>query len=1087
MECPECQCDNREHARFCDACGCELTAAASKATPSHATGERKHATVMFSDLSGYTAMTEKLDPEEVKNLMGRIFAEAGKIVEKYDGTVERFFGDEVMALFGVPVAHEDDPVRAVRAALEIHSAVEHLGDELKPKLGRKLHMHTGINSGLVVTGDEQIGKGRHGLTGDTINLAKRLTGLAGAGEVFIGPDTFQQSQAFFTTASLEPTSVKGKAEPVKVYKVLSPKGKPENLHRMQGVRADLVGREDEISVLSEALKGLKEGRGAIIAIVGDAGCGKSRLVREFKAGIDSAEIQWREGHAYGYTGNTSYYPLVDLLARAFRIEDGDTHNRIRFKIESGLADLLGGENKAAQYISGLFSLSYPEVETVSPEFWKTRLFEAVQNILNALVKGGPAVICFEDLHWADPSFVELLRKLVTETEVPVLFILVYRPVFTLFDSDPSDRLPWPYREIRVSDLSSDNTQEMLTSLLETDSLPERLRDFVKDKVEGNPFYLEEVINSLIDTGTLVHNDEKWTLARPISDADIPATIHGVLSARLDRLQKEAKRILQEASVIGRAFYYEILKRITDCRAQCDQCLSGLKQLDLIRERNLHPDLEYIFKHALTQEVAYNGILLQTRKEIHERIAVAIETLFNDRLAEFYEALAFHFSRGESIEKAVKYLVRSGEKSLSRYSVEESHRHFKDAFTFLSNKPDRSPSENQILIDLINSWGYAFYYTGNFREMIALLENNEDIAKTLNDNSRYGMLCAWLGIGYFMAGKPEPSYTYLTRAISLGEKSDDQKVVGYACAWLAFTCPVLGNAAKGIEFGQRAQKISEQFPADLYLYFKSLAGIGYCHYYLGNSKQTLECGQNLIVYGKEKANSRSISFGYFILGWGHLARGDTESAIHNGKKSMEASKDPIYEQFSKLPMGLAYVMEGRFQEAGEVLAEGITFSERYGVDEINVFCQLFYGAVLIAEGQMKTGMKMIENARENIRSSNRVVMNALSEFVLGKVYLEIAFGPKPKLGVIAKNIGFVARHAPFAVIRAIRHFNNFIEKGSALNAKGFVGQAHLELGLVYSRRKKPAKARNHLKIAIQVFQECEADVFLKQAQELFDSI
>ena len=315
-------------------------------------------------------------------------------------------------------------------------------------------------------------------------------------------------------------------------------------------------------------------RAPVISICGDAGTGKSRLTREFKERLDHGRIQWYEGHAYGYTQNTPYYPLIDLLTHAFGIEEGDSSERIREKIESGIANLLGGDNQAAPYIGGLFSINYPEATQVSPESWKSRLHESIQEIVSALANRGPAVICFEDLHWADPSFLELLNSLLKSPPHSILFVCVYRPTFNLFDGQNPERLDQAYHEIRLQELSAKDAQAMLRSLLKSEAIPVELADFVKLKAEGNPFYLEEVINSLIESDILTRDNGSWKLTRAIREADIPSSINGVLTARIDRLQKDSKRILQEASVIGRAFFYEILKRITDLKVPIDQYLAG---------------------------------------------------------------------------------------------------------------------------------------------------------------------------------------------------------------------------------------------------------------------------------------------------------------------------------------------------------------------------------------------------------------------------------------------------------------------------------------------------------------------------------
>jgi class 3 adenylate cyclase len=651
-------------------------------------GERKYVTALFSDMSGYTAMSERLDPEELKAITSRIFGEISQIVSRYSGFIEKFAGDAVMALFGAPKAHEDDPVRAIRAAREIHKLVESLSPEYEEKVGSPLSMHTGINTGLVVTGELSMEKGTHGVAGEAVNVAARLSSLAEANEIIVGPDTFHQAEGYFSFEVLEPTQVKGKAEPVRIHKVIAPKEQPSTTRRHHGLRAELIGREVELTQLTEAGRKLREGKGAIFAICGERGTGKSRLVEEFKATLDLEEIQWLDGQAYAYSQNTPYFPLIDLLNRGFRIKEGDLWGIVREKVESSIESLIGKREDIIPIVGSLYALGYPETEEMSPEFWKSRLRAAIHAIFTGLAQRKPTVICLEDLHWADPSSTELLRFILSEFRSPILFLCVYRPTFSLFTSHQLSGLGSHYQEIQLQDLSSSEAQLMLESLLQTRTIPQDLRRFVQENVGGNPFYLEEVINSLTQSGTLTRDNGRWGLSRPISRTEMPSTIYGVIAARLDHLENGSKRILQEASVIGRSFLYEILKKCTQLREQLDRHLTGLERLDLIRARSLQPDLEYMFKSALTQEVVYNGLLKKERQTIHERIALVMEQLFQDRLPEFYETLAFHFKQGLSVHKAVDYLMKAGEKSLGRYAVEESHQYYKEAFDLLYHEQAR---------------------------------------------------------------------------------------------------------------------------------------------------------------------------------------------------------------------------------------------------------------------------------------------------------------------------------------------------------------------------------------------------------------
>jgi len=582
MKCPECQFENRQEAKFCLECGkklerdcpqcgktiplsakfCDecgqsvLTHQESPDLGSSETqqtdeilqiegkdrayvpveGERKHVTALFSDISGYTAMSERLDPEEVKEITTQVFDEISKIICKYEGFVEKFAGDAVMALFGATTAHEDDPVRAINAAREIHNFVNSLNPKYEERIEQPLSMHTGINTGLVVTGEIDLERGTHGVSGDTINVASRLSGLGTANEILVGLDTYSQAEGYFDFEELEPVLLKGRSEAVCVYKVLTAKEKPIKIHRLHGLRAELIGRKVEVNQLVDAAQGLtKEKKGSIISVCGPAGTGKSRLLEEFRSTLNLEEIQWLEGHAYPYSQSIPYYPLINLLSRALQIKEGDPPGKVREKVETGISGLIREQSDLIPYIGSLFSLQYPEIEEVSPEYWKAQLQTAVQKVLSVLTQSAPVIVCLEDIHWADPSFLELMRLLLTDFREPVLFICVYRPTISLFTSHQIKTVAPPYQEIRLQDLSPSESQVMVESLLRTESIPSELQRFVHDKVEGNPFYIEELINSLIGSETLVRDNSGWKIARSISDSDISSTIHGVISGRVDRL------------------------------------------------------------------------------------------------------------------------------------------------------------------------------------------------------------------------------------------------------------------------------------------------------------------------------------------------------------------------------------------------------------------------------------------------------------------------------------------------------------------------------------------------------------------------
>jgi class 3 adenylate cyclase/tetratricopeptide (TPR) repeat protein len=1044
--------------------------------------ERKLVTVMFSDMSGYTAMTERLDPEEVKGIMSQIFGKITEIIKKYDGFIERFIGDAVMAVFGVPKAHEDDPIRAVRAALEIHAAVENFSPQFEKKIERSLTMHTGINTGLVVTGEVDIEKGTHGLTGDAINLASRMEGLAQSGEILVGESTYQLSKQHFKYQVMEPTQVKGKMEPIPVYKIISLLDQQAVTKTLKGVQAKLIGRESEMGLLMEAVDNLIQGKGSIISIIGHAGTGKSRLTREFKEKIEPEEVQWHEGHAYPYTKNMAYYPLTNLLTYAFQIRDGDKPDQIRDKVDSGVKALLWDKPEAKKYLGSLFSLRYADIDEMSPEHWQKQLHLSVQQILEALASRGPTVVLFEDLHWADSSFVELLHFLLKKTQRPVLFLCVYRPSFSLFPESKPSSLNWPYHEIRISDLSWDQTQAMLQSLLNSELLPDELRYFIKHKAEGNPFYLEEVVNSLIDTGVLESNNGAWKLAQTLNLEDVPPTIQGVLAARLDRLEKEAKRILQEASVIGRAFFYEVLYRVTDLTTQVDDCLMDLESLDLIRARSREPDLEYIFKHSLTQEVVYNGLLKKERQEIHERIGLVIEKLFADRLPEFYETLAHHFFKGKSIIKAVDYLAKSGEKCFRRFSLDQAHKYFKNGFESIEKIKNRLDPENKFLVDLLTRWALVYYYRGDFIGLDHLLSSQEETANGINDKEIAALFFAWKGFTSWWLDKFDNCNSYLEKALELCEEFGSLKAKGYALAWIAWSYAETGLFKKCIESGMEANKLAKELN-DTYLYFKSLGAVSRCHWYLGNGKECLKIGKNLIEHGTQASHTRCMVMGYWNTAEGYIALGDFNSAIKACENAYSIAKDPFFTEASLTYLVFSYFLNNDLSIVRKHIDSLKNYFLKYGNKQTGKILQLINGILLIDEGNLSRGWDVLIKSNSYFKESGRTTFHYISEHIMGKIFLTIVKGDTPvKLISMIKNIGFVITKAMFAYRHAKIHFTNAIKLADKVGANGYAGQVHLDFGILYKSKKQTELARRHFEKAISIFDKLGAEIFLKEAKK-----
>jgi tetratricopeptide (TPR) repeat protein len=487
-------------------------------------------------------------------------------------------------------------------------------------------------------------------------------------------------------------------------------------------------------------------------------------------------------------------------------------------------------------------------------------------------------------------------------------------------------------------------------------------------------------------------------------------------------------------------------------------------------------------------VVYNGLLKKDRRTIHEQIALVIEQLFQDRLPEFYETLGFHFKQSQSVSKAVDYLMKSGEKSLKRYAVEESHQYYKEAFDLLTDKADKSREEEKLLIDILIKWAFVFYYRGDFKALTHLLSTHKDLAESLGEKARLGMFYAWLGFAVDCREQFKDAHQYLCRALKIGEEIENEQVIGYACTWLSWTCTDMGLFDEAIAYGTRAQEISRSLQWDQYLYFKSLGGLGYAYYHRGDRKKAFEAGKSILEYGQSHHNVRGLFIGHWIKGFSYARDGDFQAATECCEKALQLSVDPFYSHGARTLLGAIHALNGNFQEAEECLKEVLNFSREFGSERLGTPALMFLGAVTIAKGNMSEGLRMLEDSGRVFLENHRRGFYAQSEHLLGSVYLRIAEGStQVNLSAMAKNIGFLVKKVPFAGQKAEAHLAEAIEAAKGIGAKGLLGEAYLDLARLHKAKKRTHKARECISEAIQLFEKCEMEVYLKQAKEALASL
>ncbi|HEX7976466.1 MAG TPA: adenylate/guanylate cyclase domain-containing protein [Anaerolineales bacterium] len=660
-------------------------------TPAYA-DERKLVTVLFADISGFTALSEKTDPEVIRGQINAWFTHLVPVIQNFGGTVEKFIGDEIMAFFGAPVAHENDAELGLLAALGLMKNLE----EFNAQKSVKFKIHIGVNTGLVVSGKIGApGQQQYGVTGDAVNLASRLANLAEGGQIFAGPDTYRLTAPLFDFKMMEPTRIKGKAEPVPVYQLIGVQARPGRVRGLEtrGVHSPLVGRQAELATASSCVDRLLRGEGGILSIIGEAGLGKSRLVAELHAETLRRTGQppiWLEGQTLSFGQMISYWPFKKILFHWAGISDQDGEEAAWLKLESSTRELFGEQAvDLLPFIASLLGMEVRDeyvqrVQYLDNEAMGKQILLAMLRFFERLAAQHPTVLEFEDLHWMDASSAALLEKLLPLVETaPLLVIGISRPV----QESPAGRLravlqdshPDRYREIRLSPLTEAESKELIGNLLEIKEAPQ-VDKAISAKAEGNPFYIEEVIRTLIETGAVKRDAtaRRWQTTAKVESIKIPDTIQGVILARVDALEEPVKQVLRVAAVIGRSFLYRVLKAVCGTNGQLDDDLTKLKQIELINQKQPAAELEFVFNHTLAHEAVYESILLQTRRELHTRVGQAIEALFTDRLDEFYGLLAYHYARAEQWEKAQAYLVKAGDQAGRVAADAEALSHYRQA-------------------------------------------------------------------------------------------------------------------------------------------------------------------------------------------------------------------------------------------------------------------------------------------------------------------------------------------------------------------------------------------------------------------------
>ena len=744
-------------------------------------GERKQVTVMFCDMEGFTPLSELLGIEEAYAIIDQVYEILIHKVHDYEGTVNEMTGDGIMALFGAPIALEDASQRAIRSSLAIHREMAKFSDKLKQEKKDipPVKMRIGIHTGPVVVGtvgnDLRV---EFKAVGDTVNLASRMEGQAQPGTTYVTEDTFKLTEGLFRFEGLGQRVIKGKEGPVNVYRAIAPSSRRTRFD----VSADrgltpFVGREREFELLLDGFERSKAGRGQAVSIMAEAGVGKSRLLYEFRKAVAHEDVTFLEGKCLSYSKGVPYHLHIDTLKANFDIREGDGDSEIREKVNRGLNILGTDETSTLPYLLELLSVKDSGIEKIpmSPETRKDRIIETLKRIILKGSEIRPLILAYEDLHWVDKSSEELLKYVLEGIPgVRILMIFTYRPDFIHTWGGKSY-----HNQLTLNRLSNRESLTMVSHLLVTEELEEELEEFILEKTEGVPFFIEEFIRSLNDLKLIEKKNNKCRLAKDIQDVTIPSTIQDVIMARVDSLPEGAKEVLQTGSAIEREFTYDLIKRAKELPEQeLLSHLSVLKDSELLYERGIYPETTNIFKHALTRDVVYESILTRKKKNLHEKIGNAVEELYADRIEEQYELLAHHYALSEHWEKAVHF---------GRLAAEKAHKlsQFQQAVTIYEQTAERllKLPENKIrqesLVDIRLEICWSNIGLGQFEEAEEMGLQAETTAKVLGDRARLGMTYLGIGISYVFRGNFKKSEHYGLQAIQNLEGTGEERALAIA--------------------------------------------------------------------------------------------------------------------------------------------------------------------------------------------------------------------------------------------------------------------------------------------------------------------
>jgi len=1091
LVCPSCGAPAEPGERFCGDCGAGLVAAdaqpASARSPAASAsdnripteqaeaalkGERKTVTALFADIKGSTELERELDPEDARAIVDPVLQLMIAAVHRYDGYVAQSTGDGIFALFGAPVAHEDHAQRALHAALAMQQELRLHGERLKNQGRSPVEARIGVNTGEVVMRTIQTGAHpEYTPVGHVTNLAARMQTAAPTGSIAASEATQRLCEGYFEFRALGPTAVKGLNGLVEVYEVL--RAGPLRTHFQLATRRGLtkfVGREREMRAMADALEQATAGHGQIVAAVGEAGAGKSRLMHEFKATVpDGCKVL--EAYSVSHGKASAWLPVLELLKSYFEIADDDDDGRRSEKVEAQVRGLDPALAETLPYILSLLGIAGAgaSLAMMDAQIRRRRTLEAVKRIIIRESLKQPLVVIFEDLHWIDAETQELLDLLVDSVaSARILMLANYRPEY---HHEWINRTC--YTQLRLDPLDGRSADEMLHALLGGDTSLQSLKRLIIDKTQGNPFFMEEIVRALVEQGVLVRNGA-IRLTKALTEIHVPPTVHGILASRIDALPATQKALLQTLAVIGKNFPLNMVRQVTGSPDdQVEPMLRSLRAGEFIYEQPMLWEAEYTFKHALTQEVAYNSMLMERRRFLHERTGDAIETLFKDRLDDHLAELAHHYSRSANTRKAVEYLSRAGSQAAARSAHSEAVTRLSSALEFLKHLPDDAERARQELsvqlvlghsLGTVKNWGAAELEPvyARARELCAQVRD-----PALAFRALYGQ--------YIMRWWKLETAKAIELAAELLAAAEDVKdpamlLIGNAARGITLLqIGELGSATQHLEKALAVFDLRQPLPWELelsrvtsfsYLY-SGLSGLGYPDRAWAKSREMLEVAQRSSVPYVLTVTSHAAAHH-------NLRRGDGTAAQKHAEEAMALSEAFGFKSVSPLATtvnGAAQIAQGRYEEGIAGMRRGISAIRATGVPPPAWFlCLLASGLGRI--GRPQEGLEVVEEGFASVAKTGERFASPSLHHVKG----ELLLAQNPSDGVEAEQC-----------------FRTAIEIARRQNARTEELRASTSLARLLNEQGRRDEARAMLAEIYGWFTEGFDTADLKDAKALLDEL